>query len=123
MMRRFLIIGFLLTSTFAFCIDYSFGDSLETLKNKNPGVTFNDTGNYPGHQFKTIEGRYLTTTETTFTFDSKMRLFQIIMKRNGVALDVYEPLVEKCTETYGEPKELYPITTNLNRGFSSANGS
>jgi hypothetical protein len=50
-----------------------------------------------------------------------MRLFQIVTKCNGGAFDTYETIVERCTKTYGTPKEVYPVTTNFDRGFSSAN--
>jgi hypothetical protein len=101
-------------------LDYSFGDSFSELQRKNSNVTFNSTGNYEGHQYKTIEGQYLVRTETTLTFDSNNRLFQVIIFNYGAALDVYNPLVENYRNIYGDPKESNPITTNLSRGFSSA---
>jgi len=119
----FLTIGLLLFPAISFTLDYSFGDNLETVRKKNPGVTLNDTGTYPGHQFKAIEGQFITTTETTITFDLEMRLFQVVMRKNGAAFDVYTPLVEQYTEIYGKPKEENPLRNNLNTGVAAASCS
>lgn len=116
-------IYFLLTSIIVFGLEYTYGDTLETIRRKNPGVTFTDIGYEHGYQYKSIEGQYLTTTETQLTFDQRGRLFNVVMTRRGAALDVYNPLVEKYTRIYGRPRELSPLTTNLNRGISSATSS
>jgi hypothetical protein len=120
MKQFFILIGLLFLSSLAFGIEYSYGDTLDTLKAKNPELTFKSTGLYQGHQFETLEGQYLTTTKTSLTFDGEWRLFSIVMTKNGAALDVYEPLVEKYSKMYGTPKESTPLTTNLGRGISSA---
>jgi len=101
-------------------IKYSRGDNISTVKNKNPGVTFRDVEDLLGYQYKTTQGQYLTTTETQLTFDWKGRLFSIVMTKKGAALDIYNPLVEKYTSLYGNPKEFSPLTTNLNRNISAA---
>jgi hypothetical protein len=101
-------------------IEYSYSDNLETIKIKNPNVKFTDVGDVPEFIYKSIEGQYLTTTETQLAFDQRGRLYNVVATRRGAALDVYIPLVEKYTGIYGSPKESTPLTTNLSRGISSA---
>lgn len=105
-------------------VDYSGYDTLAKLKAKNPGITFSQI-KYPGDnkgrtQFKTVLGQSPITTEATFTFNSKGRLGNVIIKKKGAALNVYEPLVEKYTQIYGNPKSSTPFTTDLRQNASFA---
>jgi hypothetical protein len=110
-----LLFCLLVLPTFVFGLEYSMGDSLTVVKQKNPGVIFTDSmlNGKPGFQFKTIEGEYLTTTDTQLIFDVKGRLKFVAMTIHGAALDVYEPLVDKYTKQFGSPKSSTPLTTNL----------
>jgi len=105
-------------------VDYSGYDTLTKLKAKNPDITFSQI-KYPYEnkgrtQFKTVLGQSPITTEATFTFNSKGRLVNVIIKKKGAALDVYEPLVEKYTQIYGNPKSSTPFTTDLRQNASFA---
>lgn len=105
-------------------VDYSGYDTLAKLKAKNPDITFSQI-KYPGDnkgrtQFKTVLGQFPITTEATFTFNSKGRLGNVIIKKKGAALNVYEPLVEKYTQIYGNPKSSTPFTTDLRQNASFA---
>lgn len=107
-----------------YAIDYILGDSLDTIRRKNPRVIFNDTGIHQGHQLKTIVGNNnITRTEVTITFDGNWRLFNVIITKYGAALDVYEPLFERYTRIHGRPKSNTPFNTNLSRNVSSATAS
>ncbi|MCL2154827.1 MAG: hypothetical protein FWH53_04100 [Leptospirales bacterium] len=126
MKRMLVFISFLIFSTSAFAIDYSMGDSLSTLMQKNPNVKFNETDASKQHtgetgrtQYEVVEGT-IATTRTTFTFDSKGRLEIVIMNKHGAALNVYEPLVKKYTEMYGNPTESLPPTTDLRQNVITA---
>jgi hypothetical protein len=102
-------------------ISWAYGDTLDQLKIKNRNITFNTTG--LANEYKVIEGRNPTITETTFKFDEKGRLLLISWRKVGAALDVYEPLFNKYKAIYGTPTSNNEFGPNPQLTFASANSS
>lgn len=103
---------------------YSDYDTLTKLKAKNPGIKFSqikksyDTKGRTG--FETVLGHSPITTEASFIFNSEGHLDFVQILKKGASLNIYDPLVKKYTQIYGEPKKSNPLTTNLSQNVSSA---
>jgi hypothetical protein len=86
-------------------ITWVHGDTIETLKSRNPNHNFKLDNDLSVKSYVVVEGREPTITETTFIFGLDSRLVTIIYKKVGATLDVYNPLFQRFKTIYGNPKE------------------
>jgi hypothetical protein len=123
LMVLFLGVGFVLLAqtTTVPSISWAYGDTFDTLKRRNPSITFKDTSiGDLAKEYTVIEGQKPIITDTRFIFGLDGRLATIIYRKVGAALDVYEPLFNKYKTIYGSPKENSEL--GLNQYQSSLNG-
>ena len=99
------------------------GDTIETLRTKNPNVKFNLTDSFGNiHQFKVDEiENHIVKTSTTFTFDDRGRLSSVILNKQGTSIDVYESLIRKYRSIYGNPVENNELTVRQDLTGATAN--
>jgi len=86
-------------------ISWVYGDTIDTLKTRNPNHNFRLDIDGPLKSYKVIEGREPTITGTTFIFGYDGRLATIIYSKTGASLDIYESLFQRYRSIYGNPIE------------------
>jgi hypothetical protein len=104
-------------------ISWARGDTIGSLRSKNPSIRFNLTnslGNAQQFEVKEIENPYIYTN-TTLTFDESGRLSSVILSKHGTYIDVYESLITRYRSIYGNPVENNELTVRRDLTGATAN--
>ena len=101
------------------------GDTIESLRTKNPNVRFNLTSSLGNvHQFEVNEVENpIISTKTIFTFDDRGRLSSVILNKQGTNIDVYESLIRRYRTIYGNPVENNELTVRPDLTGATANAN
>lgn len=107
-------------------LSWARGDTIETLRTKNTNVRFQLTdlaasvGRNNQFEVNEIEN-HIVFTRSTFTFDDRGRLFNVLWNKQGAAEDIYQPLLRRYRAIYGNPVETNELATNRDLTGATAN--